>query len=491
MPFSSTQRAGSLVLLAAAALVTTAVPCGAADSKLLSPEGFLLVDGQPRLLIGSYDLPGDDAPLKDLAGHGFNIVRASKDKAVLDRLRAHGLYGWIPLGGGLALPEGDQGKKDALTAAINQFKNHPALLVWEAPDEALWLRWFNGFAWNMFEQPYALLSEIEKAKDKHPADQIEEWRRLRDKANDLNHRGLWQESEAIYDQLWTELVGENPNPGKKISACIEGARVLGDDLTRGWEHVRTIDPNHACWQNHAPRNTIPSLRHYNRAVDAAGCDIYPMPFNKGVIHSDLPDRSLSCIGAYTRRMADGAPGKAVWMVLQGFGWKDLNDPYNPKDEDGGRRPDYGETRFMAYDAIVHGAQGIFYWGTHAIEKDSQLWRDILKVAKELRALEPGIVGEPPAAPPQCAWDDSYASIGENGPPLMLRKTGEDWVLIAVNETYAGIGFTVTGLPEALNGKTLYRLYSDESHVIENGRLRDGIKSYDIHIYATSRRFEVQ
>ncbi|HPJ99348.1 MAG TPA: hypothetical protein PKW60_07655, partial [Candidatus Hydrogenedentes bacterium] len=244
------------------------------------------------------------------------------------------------------------------------------------------------------------------------------------------------------------------------------------------------------WQNHAPRNTISALQEYNREVDAAGCDIYPMPFNRGVLHSDLPNRSLTCIGDYTRPMQAAAPGKAVWMVLQGFGWKDLNDPFNPKDDVGGRRPTFEESRFMAYDALVHGAKALIYWGVHVLEPGDQLWLDLLRLARELRALEPGIVGEPPATPPACAGDDTYASVGSEGPVLMLRRAGEDWILIAVNESYAGIGFEVSQLPPELNGKSLYRLYSNETITVQNNRFRDGIRGYDVQVYATSTRFEM-
>ena len=108
---------------------------------------------------------------------------------------------------------------------------------------------------------------------------------------------------------------------------------------------------------------------------------------------------LTSVGAATEHMKRGAPGKACWMVLQGFGWMDLKERFNPHDPEHGRRPTFQETRFMAFDALLHGANAILYWGTHAIEKDSGLWRDIMAVARELRALEPAIVGTKPPQEP--------------------------------------------------------------------------------------------
>jgi hypothetical protein len=74
---------------------------------------------------------------------------------------------------------------------------------------------------------------------------------------------------------------------------------------------------------------------------------------------------------------------------------------------------------------------------------------------------------------------------------MLRQVGEDWVLIAVNEWRTGVAFDIHDLPEALNGKTLYRLYSSEERTIQNGGFHDGISGYGVNVYATSRRFEAK
>ena len=63
------------------------------------------------------------------------------------------------------------------------------------------------------------------------------------------------------------------------------------------------------WLNHAPRNSLADLRLYNRAADMAGCDIYHAPPNLDIEHSDLPDKGLTSVGAFTERMrADVARG---------------------------------------------------------------------------------------------------------------------------------------------------------------------------------------
>ncbi|HCO96321.1 MAG TPA: hypothetical protein DIU00_20680 [Phycisphaerales bacterium] len=460
-----------------------------ADSRF-SEEGFLKVGGASRLIIGLYELPNDDDRLAEIAESGFNLVRVPQERKALDRLREHGLYAWICLGSAVKLKDGNLEGEQKLERIIDQFKSHPSFLVWELSDEALWNVWWSRFPWIFGEQQRQLRGHIEKARGRNSQADTGKLLSLLREADDYDERALWKKAEAIYDTLWEKLGVKNPHPDWKMSQCPARADELIDKIARGCRAVRRFDAGHIIWQNHAPRNTVVSMRKYNRAVDAAGCDIYPVPFSPTSGHSDLKDTNLSSVGAYTDRMRQAAPGKSIWMVLQGFGWRDLSeDGKNDPDLSKGRRPRFNETRFMAYDAVVHGANAVLYWGTHSIEKDSSLWRNLMKTAKELRALEPGIVGERPVNPPLAVADETYGSVDEKGPVLMLRKTGQDWVLIAVNEHSQGISFKISKLPEELEGRNLYRLYSDEVHLIENGRLHDGIRGFGVHVYATSRRFE--
>ena len=153
---------------------------------------------------------------------------------------------------------------------------------------------------------------------------------------------------------------------------------------------------------------------------------------------------------------------------------------------------------MAYDAIIHGANAILYWGTantKPVEDDDtpvsgrpRLWYELLQVARELRALEPALVA-PPLKSPKVRQADTFGSIDGQEILCTVRRVGEDFVLLVVNETGEGLGFTLEDLPTKLNGRTLYRLYSSEEQRIADRRMTDGIKPRDVHVYATSRRFE--
>jgi len=474
------------------ASATGTVGPGTPGDHPFSQHGFLKIDGVPRLIIGLYELPKDDAKLTEIAENGFNLVRVPQDTKALDKVQAEGLYAWICLGTAVQLNGQDAAGEQRLSRVVSRFKDHSALLVWELPDEALWNIWWRRYAWIFGGQQNALRAHIAKTQADAPEATLTRWRLLLHRADDFDHRGLWKQAEDLYKTLWAELEAENPHPTWKMSQCPAQSNALIEATTRGCDRLRQLDATHPIWQNHAPRNSIDSLRKYNRMVDAAGCDIYPVPFNHGVGHSDLKDMNLTAVGAYTDRMRDAAPGKSIWMVLQGFGWRDISEA-DTKDLDPakGRRPRAAETRFMAYDAIVHGANAILYWGTHAIEKDSLLWQDLMKVAREVRALEPAIVADRPNAEPVAVADETYGSVDGHGPRLMLRRTGDDWVLIAVNEYAQGISFNVSRLPHELEGKTLYRLNSDETQVVRDGNFHDGIRGLGVHVYATSRRFEAK
>ena len=97
---------------------------------------------------------------------------------------------------------------------------------------------------------------------------------------------------------------------------------------------------------------------------------------------------------------------------------------------------------------------------------------------------------PEAAPaPTLEVEENPSSSDQGGFVSSLRRVGDDWVLLVANERVSGRAFRLTGMPRALEGRSLYRLGSDEEVPMKDGRLRDGIRGFDVHVYATSRRFE--
>jgi hypothetical protein len=330
---------------------------------------------------------------------------------------------------------------------------------------------------------------------------------LRQRTQDYLSRALYDLAEPTRREFWRRAGRSAPQPEMRVDDMDARARRTGDGVGAGIRAVREADPDHLIWLNHAPRNTMTLLRHYNREADMVGCDIYPIPYNLWVSHSDLMNMRPSSVGEYTDRMRQAAPGKACAMVLQGCGWRDLEGERKRSDElhrfGFGRRPTFAETRFMAYNALMHGAHAVLYWGTaYAHEevpealtataaspaRESQLWTDIMAVAKELRALESAWLA-PETGGLRVKVHEMYGSIDSGGVRASLRRVGDDWVLFVANENTHGVTSTVRGLPAALNGRTLYRLGTQETQTVKAGALMDGVAAFDVHVYATSRRFE--
>ncbi|MBL9139776.1 MAG: hypothetical protein JNK85_28155 [Verrucomicrobiales bacterium] len=480
----------SLAKLGLILLLVVATTTSNAAAALRDSQGMLLVDGRPRLLLGLYENPASDADLQDAVRHGFNLFQCRPETSDLDRLDRLGAKAWVNLGDALDLSTETTHRQDRLSNVVHRIRHHPALLIWEGPDEILWNQW-----WGPMETVRAELRTMRTLSETQ-----RELAPLVATAQILFDRGLYAEFEEARTQFWTKAGQPCPNPKVRIDDSPNRVRAVGDGITAGLRFVRRLDPNHVLWMNHAPRNSLQDLRLFNREADMAGCDIYPAPANLDVGHSDLADMTLASVGAYTRRMRDAAPGRSCAMVLQSFGWRDLRERITDHHLalGIGRPPTFRESRFMAYDAILHGANAILYWGTayakpteqekSAGQTRPQLWRDLLRLGRELRALEPALLAKP-GRTPRLRLAATFGSHDRFPLIATVRQVGDDTVLILANESGHGFRFAVEGLSDRVRSRTLYRLHSTEQHQLAGGHLDDGIAPYDVHVYATSRRFE--
>ena len=207
-------------------------------------------------------------------------------------------------------------------------------------------------------------------------------------------------------------------------------------------------PEYLFWANHAPRLTdttkahesFNSVRRYSLACDVTGIDIYPVP--EGNYHSNLANKTLSCVGEYTDLLRRNAFDKPIWMTLQAFSWSAFG---GGKDNP---RPDYRQLKFMVYNAITHGATGISFFGTVPIY--SEYMTVFGDVTKELHALSPYLA------------NGKKQILASDGQICAVRYdfNGET-IIIIVNESKQNASFkipegnfyyTVSG--EAVNSKKL-------------------------------------
>ena len=433
----------------------------AADFKI-APDRMAVVDGRRSFVLGLYEYPKDDAMLDAVARAGFNLVFAGADTAAMDRLQAHGLKAWVNTGGAIDL---DAGGEAALRELAGKCGSHPALMVWEVPDEALWNCWYSATEWRRGAEPAQQRDRIAALPDRALAERLDQDRA---RVSALFGQGRPVEAETLADAIWAALGEKQPHPEWSLSTAQARSEKMAAGMVKGYKLLREIDPGHPVWMNHAPRNQVGQLAMFNAAADIAGCDIYPVPRCEWVGHSDLVEQTAAAAGAYTTRMQSAAPGKPVWMVLQGFGWADIQPTAPPERRKAERRPTREETRFMAYDTIVRGGRGILYWGTMAIEKDSQCWNDLLSVVAELSELQPALSAPDAELSLKTTLAPTSGSVDRGVLVLPKDVNGATW-LIVVNECIDPVQYTMEGL-DKLNGTTFSDPAAGVEAAVENGRI---------------------
>lgn len=455
-------------------LITACVAAYGAEVTV-EADGMLNVNGARLFVVGLYENPAEDAELARAAEAGFNLIRAGADIASLDRLQGHNVYAWVNTGGDIDLSEDTETRRAALQSMAETLNAHPALLVWEVPDEALWNCWYGAQTWRRGTEPAEQHKHINTLVDEALRTTL---RAQRAEVDALYHKGRYAEAEALSDDLWRRMQLEPPRPGYGLADAAARADKMCAGMLEGYGLLKALS-GRPVWMNHAPRNQLAQLAAFNKAADIVGCDIYPVPANGKVGHSDLSNRHLSCVGDYTQRMGQAAPGKPVWMVLQGFGWGDIQPDRPEAERKEMRRPTLPETRFMAYDAIVRGARGILYWGSHAVEKDSPFYGELLALVSELRDLQSVLAAPDADLNVTTAYEPTLGSVDRDIIVLAKDHGNKPWLFV-VNEWSDSLAGTLSGL-ESLNGTSYRERDSGEVVEVTDGKITLHIPGHSAHI----------
>jgi hypothetical protein len=144
-----------------------------------------------------------------------------------------------------------------------------------------------------------------------------------------------------------------------------------------------LDPDHPVVLIEAPRGPAPvppqksvfdtdlKVQHvqpYSAACDIHGIDIYPVSVPPGKHAGTDVNTDISVVGDMTTLICDATQRNGIWMTLQ-IAWQGVL-PMQTKNGTPTLThnilifPELAEARFMAYDAIVHGARGLFFFGGH-------------------------------------------------------------------------------------------------------------------------------
>ena len=175
-------------------------------------------DGLPVFPLGFYELPRDEGEWKAWSEAGINLV-CCHNREQLDKAHEYGMFAWVPVPMIVASDEDEE----KLRAKINELTHHPAVAVWEAPDEAIW--WTIAFG-------------------------------------DERARRLWEE------------------PPDRVAEVLRRRDALVKNLARGSRIIRELDPTRKLWLNEAAGSDPGTLARVLPYLDAVGFDYYPVPTNE-------------------------------------------------------------------------------------------------------------------------------------------------------------------------------------------------------------------
>jgi hypothetical protein len=246
--------------------------------------------------------------------------------------------------------------------------------------------------------------------------------------------------------------------------------------------IRRIDPAHPLYLNQSPTNLVSTLQTYNPAADIVATDIYPViPHGIREMYAlwpdgrqgDLLNDTLSQVGEYADKMrAVAGPHRAVFTVLQGFAWEMLRE----KDRDPAMvlYPTAAQLRFMAWQSIVHGANGLVWWGLSYTPPEAPLWNDLKTVVRELAQVRAALAATSVKLPLKLTYHDTGHSL-DRGIEWIAKPLGRETLLIAVNADPNPVEVTLEGLDR-------FRLFESKPVPWKNGRLHQSFEPFGTRVW---------
>jgi hypothetical protein len=217
------------------------------------------------------------------------------------------------------------------------------------------------------------------------------------------------------------------------------ARVAPRQIVETHDLVKALDGAHPLYLNHAPVNLESTLRKYNGGAEIIATDIYPV-IPHGIREQyalwpdgqqgDLLNTTISQVGQYAdkmRRVAGRA--RAVFMVLQAFAWEDLRRA--GRDPRMVLYPDRAQMRSMAYQAIIHDANGLLFWGLASVPAGASVWDDLRATVGDLARLRPELSARPASLRMRVEYRDTGHSL-DRGIEWTTRPSGGGVLLLCAN-----------------------------------------------------------
>lgn len=351
-------------------------------------------------------------------------------------------------------PDGKDGWKELADGGINYFRCGPNGSGWNKATEESVAKEVAAAERAGGIGAWLFLRELCSLDDKHPSREAD----LRRIVNEYKNR------PGVY--FWKSA--DEPAWGK----------VPVEPLEKGYKAIKQLDPDRPILLLHAPRNTVDELRRYNDAGDIFGADIYPISVPMGV-NSRLPNKGLSCVGDYTKRMREVVnDSKPIIMVLQ-VTWSGVM----PERGKTLIRPTFEQQRYMMYQAFINGANGIHWFGFPLAlnEKDKPYgwnwtyWYSVMKplLSEVKKGTELNTVLTAPR-------NDLKLKIeGTDDLEYLARKVNGRIYVIAAKREKPQASVKISGL--GITGKADV-MFENCIVPVKDGVIQDSFKPNAVHVY---------
>eukprot|EP00039_Didymoeca_costata_P016279 m.287837 g.287837 ORF g.287837 m.287837 type:complete len:666 (+) comp16368_c0_seq9:42-2039(+) len=198
--------------------------------------------------------------------------------------------------------------------------------------------------------------------------------------------------------------------------------------------IQTLDWNHPTW---SVLYEATELTSYINTFDTVGTDPYP-----------IPTQPLSMVRTYANDTYSLTYGtKAIFEVIQAHNLKNYG-------HETGRTPTQAEARNMVWQAINHGANGIFFYSYFDIKRNPDVpfeteWARLNTVAKEVVHFESILLTakvENPMVEADTANVSSWLSVRSH---QLLDSNAKEYVVFACSDG-AGTGKVTFSLPASIS-----------------------------------------
>jgi hypothetical protein len=322
----------------------------------------------------------------------------------------------------------------------------------------VWIRGHNGFAIDNADVEKAARQQVKDIKD-HPA------------------LLFWEfQDEPILNKV-----------------SIEGSK-------KGYELVKKEDPNHPMLVVEWP-GAVNRFELWKGIGDVFATDLYPIPRERG--YGRLDNHDITQTRDYIHALQKAHPDKPVMLVLQAWNWEPLN--YGEKGY-----PTVRESRFMAYQAAIHGATGLYYYGqVHCTKPNSasSLWSEAKDPAKNKAEFEKVVqmnakffAGHKPffqelaKASAIFTLRDAKAGVQlvkqppeptNAGIELRTKQSDKDLFVLSVNANPKKREATFRLPDSARNAKEVQVLFENRKLSVKEGAFSDSFEPYETHVYGTT------